>query len=75
MSITIDKATNQTPYNLVYRELGRRANTTRWAKRKVAGTRDAVAWMNANRDKAFLPASVETNSWRPEVVAILGDLD
>jgi hypothetical protein len=28
--------------------------------------------MNENKDKAFLPAFVETTSWKAETVAILG---
>jgi len=59
-------------YILKYREHGKSPNTERWAKRPVESTRAAIQWMNENKDKAFLPASVETNSWRPEVVAILG---
>lgn len=60
-------------YILQYREPGKRPNTERWARRKVESTRDAIAWMNANKDKAFLPAFVLTNSWRrPETVAVLG---
>jgi hypothetical protein len=59
-------------YVLKYREPSKRAGMTRWARRKVAGVREAVEWMNANPEVAFLPASVETNAWRPEVVAILG---
>lgn len=60
-------------YTLKYREAGKRPNTERWATRQVASTREAIEWMNANKDKAFLPASVQTNSWkRPETVAILG---
>lgn len=61
-------------YVLKYREPGKRPNTERWATRKVESVDEAVQWMNANKDKAFLPASVETpgNQWtRPEVVAIL----
>jgi hypothetical protein len=64
-------------YRLVYRENGKRPNTTRWARRKVESTRDAIAWMNANKETAFLPAFVETlgNQWqRPETVAILGEV-
>jgi hypothetical protein len=57
---------------LVYREAGKRPESTRWARRKVASTREAIAWMNANRATAFLPAFVETNAWRPDTVAILG---
>lgn len=59
-------------YNLKYREPGKRPNTERWAKRPVESVRAAVAWMNENKERAFLPASVETNAWKPEVVAILG---
>ena len=59
-------------YNLKYREPGKRPNTERWAKRPVESVREAIAWMNEHKDVAFLPASVETNAWRPEVVAILG---
>lgn len=57
---------------LRYREPGKRPGTERWASRPVQNVREATAWMNANRDRAFTPASVQTNSWRrPEVVAIL----
>jgi hypothetical protein len=56
---------------LAYREPGVRRGTTRRAKRKVESVRAAVEWMNANKAKAFLPASVETSAWKPEVVAIL----
>lgn len=60
-------------YVLRYREPGKRAGTERWAKRPVGSTREAIAWMNANKEVAFLPAWVETNAWRrPETVAILG---
>lgn len=59
-------------YILKYREPGKRPNTERWAKRKVQSVREAIEWMNANPDKAFLPAAVETNAWNPEIVAILG---
>lgn len=59
-------------YILKFYEPGKRPNTIRQAKRKVESVRDAIAWMNANPEIAFLPASVETNSWRrPEVMAIL----
>lgn len=56
---------------LKFREPGKRPNTERWAKRPVASVSEAVEWMNANKDKAFFPASVETNAWRPEIVAAL----
>jgi hypothetical protein len=56
---------------LKFREPGKRAGTERWAKREVASVTEAKEWMNANRDKAFTPASVETNGWKPQVVAIL----
>lgn len=59
-------------YVLKYREPGKRPGTERWAKRPVESTRDAIKWMNENKDRAFLPAFVETNSWKPETVAILG---
>ena len=61
-------------YILVFREPGKRPNTTRWARRKVSSVREATEWMIENGDKAFLPASVETpgNQWQQsEVVAIL----
>lgn len=57
--------------NLVYREPGKRPGSTRNAKRAVNSVQDAINWMNANRSDAFLPASVETTGWKPEVVAIL----
>lgn len=60
-------------YVLEYHEPGKRPNTTRQAKRKVQGVQDAIDWMHANSERAFLPAAVVTNSWRPEVVAILGN--
>lgn len=59
-------------YVLIYREPGKRPNTTREAKRKVESVRAAVDWMNANADKAFRPCHVQTNAWKPEIVAILG---
>lgn len=60
-------------YTLKYNEPGKRPNTIRWAKRQVESTREAIEWMNANKDKAFLPAFVRTNSWtNPLTVAILG---
>jgi hypothetical protein len=62
-------------YRLKYREPGKRAGSTRWVIRPVDSVTEAIDWMNANTDKAFLPASVMTpgNQWqRPEVVAILG---
>lgn len=53
---------------------GKRPNTEKWATRQVEGVREAVEWMNANKNLAFLPAFVVTNSWRhPETVAILGE--
>ena len=62
-------------YLLKYREPGKRANTERWATRKVESVRAAIDFMNSNKERAFLPASVHTNSWRaPQVVAILGPL-
>lgn len=57
---------------LKYREPGKRPNTERWATRKVSSVREAVEYMNQNKDRAFLPASVQTNAWSPEIVAILG---
>jgi len=57
---------------LKYRAPGKRPGTTRWAKRNVESAREAIDWMNANKDEAFLPAFVETGGWRPETVAILG---
>lgn len=63
-------------YRLVFREPGKRTGTTRWAVRHpVDSVQEAVEWMNANKEVAFLPASVETpgNQYqRPETVAILG---
>lgn len=59
-------------YVLKYREPGKRPNTTRWARRRVQSVREAVEWMNQNKDNAYLPAAVETNAWRPDTVAILG---
>lgn len=59
-------------YVLKYCEPGKRPNTVRWAKRKVQSVQEAIDFMNANPDKAFLPASVFTNAWKPHVVAILG---
>jgi hypothetical protein len=59
---------------LKYREPGKRAGSERWATRKVYSVLDAMAWMNENKDHAFLPATVFTNSWKPEVVAILGSM-
>lgn len=56
---------------LRYREPGARPGSTRWARRPVASVADAIAWMNRNREQAFLPASVETKAWTPQVVAIL----
>jgi hypothetical protein len=61
-------------YVLKYREAGKRAGSERWAKRDVDSVREAVAWMNENQDKAFLPAFVLTRAWSPETVAILGPL-
>lgn len=57
---------------LKYREPGKRANSERWATRKVSSVREAIAFMNENKDRAFLPAFVLTNAWSPETVAILG---
>lgn len=62
-------------YRLHYREFGKRPNTTRWAVRPVNSTLEAIEWMNANRETAFVPATVETpgNQWQqPDTVAILG---
>lgn len=63
-------------YRLHYREPGKRPGTERQAKPlPVDSVQEALDWMNANKDKAFLPASVMTpgNQWkRPTVVAILG---
>ena len=60
-------------YILKYREPGKRPGTRCWARRQVESTTAAILWMNQNRDRAFLPAFVETKAWRPETVAILGD--
>lgn len=60
-------------YVLQYREPGKRPGTERWARRKVESVRSAIEWMNANSDKAFLPAFVQTGGWKPETVAILGN--
>ena len=57
-------------YVLKYREPGKRPGTERWAKRKVASVREATDWMNKHKDTAFLPASVLTDDWKAEVVAI-----
>ena len=57
-------------YILKFRELGKRPNTQRWAKRKVESVRDAENWLNDNKAIAFMPAHVETKAWRPETVAI-----
>ena len=58
---------------LKYRAIGKKPNTTKWAKRSVASVKDAIEFMNSNSESAFLPAFVITNSWRrPETVAILG---
>lgn len=59
-------------YILHYYEPGKRAGTERQAKRDVHTVQEAVEWMNAHKETAFLPASVQTRSWRPQVVAILG---
>lgn len=59
-------------YILQYREPGKRPGTERWAKRKVKSVQAATDFMNANKARAFLPAFVLTNSWKPETVAILG---
>jgi hypothetical protein len=59
-------------YILKHREPGARKDSTRWAKRKVKSVQEAVDWMNSHKDIAFVPAFVETNSWKPETVAILG---
>lgn len=60
-------------YILEYYEPGKRPNTTRKARRKVESVREAIQWMNDNKETAFLPAAVVTNSWRrPDVLAILG---
>jgi hypothetical protein len=62
-------------YTLKYRTLGKRPNTEKWATRQVSSVREAIDFMNANKETAFLPASVHTNSWRnPEVVAILNPI-
>lgn len=58
-------------YILKYREPGKRKGTERWARRPVASVREAVEFMNTNKDSAFTPACVLTNGWRPETVAIL----
>lgn len=58
-------------YVLEYREPGKRLDTTRNARRKVSSLAEAKEWMNANKDRAFLPASVLTTSWKRDVVAIL----
>jgi hypothetical protein len=58
---------------LKYMQPGVRSNTFRKATRQVESTQEAITWMNSNKEAAFLPASVVTNSWRnPETVAILG---
>lgn len=57
---------------LHYFEPGKRANTERQAKRDVHSVAEAVEWMNSHKEIAWGPASVQTRSWRPNVVAILG---
>ena len=59
---------------LKYRAPGVRPGTTKWATRPVVDTREAIEWMNANPTISDLPAFVETRSWRPETVAILGEV-
>lgn len=58
-------------YVLHYYEPGKRPNTERQAKRDVNSVQEAIDFMNANKDTAFLPASVKTRAWSPEVIAIL----
>ncbi len=61
-------------YVLKYREPGKRANTSRWARRRVESVKEAVEFINSNPHTAFMPAWVETpgNQWQaPETVAIL----
>lgn len=58
-------------YVLKYRTNGKRAGSEKWARHDVNSVREAIDFMNSNKDKAFLPASVITRSWRAEVVAIL----
>jgi hypothetical protein len=55
---------------LEYYEPGKRPNTTRQAKRKVETVREAEEWLNQNRERAFMPASVVTNSWKRNAVAV-----
>lgn len=52
------------PMNLTlhYYEPGKRPGTIRKAKRKVGSVWEAIEWMNANREVAFLPATV-TRGW------------
>ena len=56
---------------LKFRTPGKRPNTEKWATQEVASVREAVEWMNSHRDIAFLPASVQTKSWKPVIAAIL----
>lgn len=58
-------------YVLEYQEPGKRPNTTRKARRKVSSLAEAKEWLNDNKDRAFLPATVLTTSWKRDVVAIL----
>lgn len=58
-------------YTLKYRAPGKRPDSTRWATRKVEGVREAIKWMNENKDRAFLPAFVQSYG---ATVAILGEV-
>lgn len=55
---------------LEYREPGKRPNTTRQATRKVESVREAEEWLNQNKERAFMPASVLRNTWKRDCVAI-----
>jgi len=69
----IDFAKSKPRYVLHFYEPGKRTGTERKATRDVDTVQEAIDFMNANRERAFLPASVQSRSWRnPSIIAILG---
>lgn len=61
-------------YILEYYEPGVRPNSLRKARRDVDSVREAEEWLNANKEAAFLPATVLTRSWKRNVVAFFAPM-
>jgi len=64
--------TTRKQYILEYYEPGKRTGTIRKARTEVDSIREAEAFLNEKPEERFLPASVMTRGWKPNVVAIIG---